>query len=172
MLHRRRAGRRHAPTTPKPRKVAVASGLLHNGGDGWSASMVGICGDVAGAEDGRDFAASCGASLRRRRGVSFFALVPRLRKIALFNLKLAFPDWSDGERREVVRGMIRQLGWMGGEFSQFPKYTAERIKEIVVLDGLENFLEAERGGKGVLVLTGHLARGSWLPLHRRGLDIR
>ena len=89
----------------------------------------------------------------------FFALVPRLKRIALFNLKLAFPDWSDERRREVVRGMIRQLGWMGGEFSQFPKYPAERIKEIVVLDGLENFLAAARAGKGVLVLTGHF--GAW-----------
>jgi KDO2-lipid IV(A) lauroyltransferase len=76
---------------------------------------------------------------------------------------LAFPDWSDERRREVVRGMIRQLGWMGGEFSQFPKYSAEHIKEIVVLDGLENFLAAERGGKGVLVLTGHFSAWELAP---------
>lgn len=93
----------------------------------------------------------------------FFALVPRLKRIALFNLKLAFPDWSDEERQRVVRGMIRQLGWMGGEFSQFPKYTAERIKEIVLLDGLENFLAAARGGKGVLVLTGHFSAWELAP---------
>src|SRR6202042_1362106 len=96
-------------------------------------------------------------------GFFFFGLVPRLKKIALFNLKLAFPDWSDERRREVMRGMIRQLGWMGGEFSQFPKYTAERIKEIVVLDGLENFLAAERGGKGILVLTGHFSAWELAP---------
>ena len=93
----------------------------------------------------------------------FFALAPRLKRIALFNLKLAFPDWSDEKRREVVSGMIGQLGWMGGEFSQFPKYTAERIKEIVVLDGLENFLAAERAGKGVLVLTGHFSAWELAP---------
>jgi KDO2-lipid IV(A) lauroyltransferase len=93
----------------------------------------------------------------------FFGLVPRLKKIALFNLKLAFPDWSDERRREVMRGMIRQLGWMGGEFSQFPKYTAERIKEIVALDDLENFMAAERGGKGVLVLTGHFSAWELAP---------
>ena len=93
----------------------------------------------------------------------FFALVPRLRRIALFNLQLAFPEWSEERRREVVRGMIRQLGWMGGEFSQFPKYSAERIKEIVVLDGLENFLSAERDGKGVLVLTGHFSAWELAP---------
>src|SRR5580693_7641204 len=93
----------------------------------------------------------------------FFAFVPQLKRIALFNLKLAFPDWSEEKRREVVTGMIRQLGWMGGEFSQFPKYTAERIKEIVELDGLENFLAAERDGKGVLVLTGHFSAWELAP---------
>ena len=93
----------------------------------------------------------------------FFALAPRLRRIASFNLKLAFPEWSDEKRRDVVNGMIRQLGWMGGEFSQFPKYTAERIKEIVGLDGLENFLAAERAGKGVLVLTGHFSAWELAP---------
>ena len=95
--------------------------------------------------------------------ILFFGLVPRLRRIALFNLKLAFPEWSDEKRRTVVRGMIRQLGWMGGEFSQLPSYTAERIKEIVALDGLENFLAAERRGKGVLVLTGHFSAWELAP---------
>jgi Kdo2-lipid IVA lauroyltransferase/acyltransferase len=93
----------------------------------------------------------------------FFAFVPRLKKIALFNLNLAFPEWSDERRREVVRGMIRQLGWMGGEFSQFPKYTAERTKEIVMLDGLENFLAAKGARKGVLVLTGHFSAWELAP---------
>jgi KDO2-lipid IV(A) lauroyltransferase len=55
--------------------------------------------------------------------------------------------------------MVCGIGWMGGEFSQFPKYTAEKIKDIVQLDGLENFLAAERRGKGVLFLTGHI--GAW-----------
>jgi len=59
--------------------------------------------------------------------------------------------------------MVRQLGWMGAEFSQFPKYTAERIKEIVLVDGLENFLAAERAGKGVLILTGHFSAWELAP---------
>jgi KDO2-lipid IV(A) lauroyltransferase len=93
----------------------------------------------------------------------FFASVPRLRRIALFNLKLAFPEWSDEKRRGVVNGMIRQLGWMGGEFSQFPKYTADRIKDIVVVDGLNNFLAAARASNGVLVLTGHFSAWELAP---------
>jgi KDO2-lipid IV(A) lauroyltransferase len=85
--------------------------------------------------------------------------MPRLRRVAEINLKIAFPEWDEAKRRHVIREMVRGIGWMGGEFSQFPKYTAEKIKDIVQLDGLENFLAAERRGKGVLFLTGHI--GAW-----------
>ena len=84
---------------------------------------------------------------------------PSLRRAALLNLRLAFPEWTDAQRRRAVRGLVRHMGWMGGEFSQFPKYTRENIERIVVLDGFENFAAAERRGKGVVFLTGHM--GAW-----------
>jgi len=83
----------------------------------------------------------------------------RLRRAALCNLRLAFPEWADGERRRITRRLVRHLGWMAGEFSQFPKYTSENIERVVVLDGFENFSAVERRGKGVLLLTGHM--GAW-----------
>jgi KDO2-lipid IV(A) lauroyltransferase len=86
-----------------------------------------------------------------------YALRPRLRRVADFNLQLAFPETSEVERRRIVRGMIRQMGWLGSEFSQFPKYTRENIERVVVIDGAENFEEAKRRGKGVLFLTGHMS---------------
>src|SRR5580704_12938709 len=91
-----------------------------------------------------------------------FRAVPRARSIALFNLGLAFPEWTDDQRRRTIRGMVRQIGWMAGEFSQFPKYaraSVGKMQQIVQLDGLENFLAGERAGKGVLFLTGHM--GAW-----------
>jgi len=84
---------------------------------------------------------------------------PPLRRAAHFNLRLAFPEWSDAERRRIIRRLVRHIGWMAGEFSQFPRYAAENIERIVVLDGFENFAAAERRGKGVLFLTGHM--GAW-----------
>ncbi len=84
---------------------------------------------------------------------------PPLRRAALFNLHLAFPEWTDAERRRTIRRLVRHLGWMGGEFSQFPKYTRENIEQVVVLDGFEYFAAARRRGKGVLFLTGHM--GAW-----------
>ncbi len=80
-----------------------------------------------------------------------------LRDAAMLNLKLAFPDWSEERRSATVRGMIRQVGWMAGEFSQFPRYTPENIRRIVEIDGEENFANAQAAGNGVLFLTGHMS---------------
>jgi Kdo2-lipid IVA lauroyltransferase/acyltransferase len=80
-----------------------------------------------------------------------------LRRAAMFNLHLAYPDWSEKKRKGVIRGMIRQIGWMAAEFSQFPKYTRQNIERVVVLDGFENFDAGRRRGKGVLFLTGHMS---------------
>jgi KDO2-lipid IV(A) lauroyltransferase len=86
-------------------------------------------------------------------------LLPKLRKTAEFNLKLAFPEWTGQRRRSVMKQMTRNLGWMAAEFARFPKYTKENIESAVVLDGHENFLAGQSRGRGVLYLTGHI--GAW-----------
>jgi KDO2-lipid IV(A) lauroyltransferase len=85
--------------------------------------------------------------------------LPKLRKTAEFNLKLAFPDWTEERRAAVIKGMGRNLAWMAVEFARLPRYTRENIENSVVLDGHENFLAAQERGKGVIYLTGHL--GAW-----------
>jgi Kdo2-lipid IVA lauroyltransferase/acyltransferase len=92
-----------------------------------------------------------------------YALQPRLHRIALFNLQIAFPDWTAAQRERVIRGMVRQIGWMIGECSQFPKYTRANIEKLVVIDGAENFAAAQERGKGVLFLTGHMSAWELAP---------
>jgi Kdo2-lipid IVA lauroyltransferase/acyltransferase len=88
-----------------------------------------------------------------------YAILPKLRKTAEFNLQLAFPEWSEAQRKAVIHGMLRNLGWMAAEFARLPRYTKENIEQLVVLDGHENFLAGHGRGKGVLYLTGHI--GAW-----------
>lgn len=90
---------------------------------------------------------------------SVYVFLPRWQKTAQINLSIAFPEWSDAQRKSVLRGMLRNLGWMAAEFARFPKYSKENVGGIIVLDGHENFLEGQRRGKGVLYLTGHI--GAW-----------
>src|SRR4029077_11179163 len=69
-----------------------------------------------------------------------YAMLPRLQRTAELNLRVAFPEWDAPRRNAVIRGMVRNLGWMAAEFARFPKYTRENIEEIVILEGHENFL--------------------------------
>src|SRR5579871_1234690 len=47
-----------------------------------------------------------------------YALLPKLRKTAEFNLRLAFPEWTEKKRAAVTHGMLRNLGWMAAEFAR------------------------------------------------------
>jgi Kdo2-lipid IVA lauroyltransferase/acyltransferase len=100
-------------------------------------------------------------SVARMVGAAFAAIAFRvrtpLRRAAQTNLRIAFPEISETKRDEIIRRMVRQVGWMAAEFSQLPKYSRDNIENIVVIDGFENFDAAKRRGKGVLFLTGHMS---------------
>lgn len=84
---------------------------------------------------------------------------PRLRRVGLFNLRLAFPEWNDRRRRQVLFGLFRNFGRMLADFSHFPKWTRENLESLIIYDGFENFARAREQGKGVLFLTAHF--GNW-----------
>ena len=92
-------------------------------------------------------------------GKLVYYLHPRLRRVGLRNLQLAFPQMSPVERRKILRGVYVSLGRLLGEACLFPRYTRGNASKIAVYQGYENFAEAEKRGKGVLLLTGHF--GGW-----------
>ncbi|MBZ5516202.1 MAG: lysophospholipid acyltransferase family protein [Acidobacteriia bacterium] len=81
----------------------------------------------------------------------------RLRKVGLFNLRLAFPEWSDKERSEVLRDLFRGFGRMLADFAHFPYWNRENIEHLIIYDGFENYAQAQEQGKGVLFLTAHFS---------------
>lgn len=99
--------------------------------------------------------------LARMAGVSIARLLlflrPPLRHAAMENLRLAFPGWSDTQRRTVIRGMARQAGWLAAEFAHLPALNRTNLDRVIVLDDTENFRAAQARGKGVLFLTGHMS---------------
>lgn len=92
-------------------------------------------------------------------GRAAYLIAPRLRRVGLRNLELAFPSQSKIERERLLRGMYRNLGWQLAEFCRMPGYTLAEAKRFIRYEGLENYLAARDRGKGVLVLTGHI--GAW-----------
>ena len=99
---------------------------------------------------------------RLMAGVLAFAVCwvhGRLRRVGVRNLELALPELSNEERRRILRGVYRHLGWQLVEFCRMPLYTAENTRGWLRTEGLEHYLAAEARGKGVLIVTGHL--GAW-----------
>ncbi len=92
-------------------------------------------------------------------GGAVYHLHPRLRRVGLRNLEMAFPEKPPVERRKILRGVYVSLGRLLGEACLFPRYTARNVSQVAVYQGFENFEAAEKRGKGVLLLTGHF--GGW-----------
>jgi KDO2-lipid IV(A) lauroyltransferase len=88
-----------------------------------------------------------------------FHLARRQRRAGMRNLELAFPEKSEHERLQILRGCFQNIGRLLVEFSHFPELTRENIARYVDVDGFENYAEAVRRGRGVIYLTGHL--GAW-----------
>ncbi len=92
-------------------------------------------------------------------GLAAWMCLPRLRRVGLRNLALAFPDRSERERRRLLRASMRSLGWQLAEFAMMSRYTAGQASQYIRYEGLENYLAAREHGRGVFVLTAHL--GAW-----------
>jgi KDO2-lipid IV(A) lauroyltransferase len=88
-----------------------------------------------------------------------YRLWPRLRRVGLFNLRLAFPEWPERARRRVLFGLFRNLGRMFADFAHFPRLNRQNIERVIIYDGFENYARAHSQGKGVLFLTAHF--GNW-----------
>jgi KDO2-lipid IV(A) lauroyltransferase len=85
--------------------------------------------------------------------------VPRLRRIARRNLRLAFPELDAHDREAIVDGTFRTIGRLLFAVARFPSLSRANINQCISYEGLENYEAAKQAGRGVLVATGHL--GNW-----------
>lgn len=92
-------------------------------------------------------------------GLLAYALYPRLRRVGMRNLEIAFPGKTRRERRKILRRVYINIGRQMAEFCLLPRYSPENISQAAIYDGFENFAEANSRGKGVIFLTAHL--GGW-----------
>jgi Kdo2-lipid IVA lauroyltransferase/acyltransferase len=92
-------------------------------------------------------------------GALSYWLWPRLRRVGMFNLRLAFPDWPERRRRQVLFRLFQNLGRMLADFAHFRHLNRNNIERLVTYEGFEHFARAQSLGKGVLFLTAHF--GNW-----------
>jgi KDO2-lipid IV(A) lauroyltransferase len=94
-------------------------------------------------------------------GEIFYLLDRRDRRIALFNLKIAFPEKDAAEHRRILRASCRNLGRVAAEFCHLQRLDAGRLSRVVSFDDRAAWEHAiERAGRqGAVILTAHF--GNW-----------
>lgn len=92
-------------------------------------------------------------------GLFFYYLVPIRKEVTLKNLKIAFPDLSERERRRLARAAYRNFAVVLVEILSIPSISKERMLRAARIDGAPLVEEKLREGKGVVFLTAHF--GNW-----------
>ncbi len=77
------------------------------------------------------------------------------RRVVLDNLRLAFPQKTEAERRAIARATFVNLGRMISDFVRLPFLGREELERIFEYRGWESYLAAKSRGKGVIACTAH-----------------
>ncbi len=92
-----------------------------------------------------------------------YYLLGSLRRVAMTNLHIAFPELGESEHKRLAKGAFKNLGRVLGTMSHFPTATRESLAKTIefqidpdVYAGYES-LKAE--GRGVIIVSPHL--GNW-----------
>jgi len=93
------------------------------------------------------------AALGNVLGLLAYALAHKRRRIALVNLGLCFPQWSEAERRRIARRHFQALSRSVLEHGVLWWGSKERIQRLVRVEGVEN-LDAARD-RPVIALAPH-----------------
>jgi len=85
--------------------------------------------------------------------------IPRLRRTAMRNLELAYPEKSFTERCEIADEVFLSIARLIWIFARFPQLSSKNINQLIRYEGLHYFLDAKKRGRGVLFATAHF--GNW-----------
>jgi len=101
-----------------------------------------------------------GLALGRGLGSFVWHVVRYRRVVVLDNLTAAFGQEMDAsEIRATARLFYQNLGMTLMEFLSLPGLGNEGVRDLVDMEGIENFRAVQEAGKGGLIVSGHF--GNW-----------
>ncbi len=99
-------------------------------------------------------------AIGRSVGSLVYAIDSRHRKITLANVHMAFgSEKNDAEKREIAEGAFRHFGAMLFELITLGRPAWKDLESRFEFEGAERLEEAQRRGKGVLLVAAHF--GNW-----------
>lgn len=90
-------------------------------------------------------------------GRLLYLLLPKRRAVAAVNLRLCFPELGENERKRLLHRHFATLGMAIFELAMAWWASDRRIDAMVHFEGLEHLLDAQRQGRGVVLLSAHFA---------------
>jgi KDO2-lipid IV(A) lauroyltransferase len=95
----------------------------------------------------------------RTKGKFFYYLLPIRKKTAVSNLKLAFPEKSEAEIKNIVKGCYVNVITVIAEFFYMRKLSVDKLKNLLRVENIELMQEKLKRGKGLIMISGHF--GNW-----------
>lgn len=150
-------------------EVALGQPPMPPGGVGWEARFWELL--MRAVEVGtRPLPRRVRPALGRGIGDLAHRALRRWREIALRNLALAYPEWSEAQVRRVARDCFRHLGKNVVEFLALSSQSPEQVQALVRVEGMEHLRAALTTGEGAILTSAHY--GNWeLAAARVGCEI-
>ena len=92
--------------------------------------------------------------LGRGLGLLSYYVLPKRREIAEINLRIAFPDASSQEIKRLLKSSMKNIGIALFE-TVLSWWKSERVFALCKIEGLDNLKEAQKSGKGIIILSAH-----------------
>jgi KDO2-lipid IV(A) lauroyltransferase len=92
-------------------------------------------------------------------GLGFYAIDAAHRRLAVRQLRAAFPTRSTAECRAIARATFAHFGRLLVAVLRFSTLTPDRMRERIEFEGEERIRTALAAGKGAIVFSGHF--GYW-----------
>ena len=104
-------------------------------------------------------------ALGRGVGAGLYHMNSRMRRVAIRNLELAYPQWTSSQRRVVARQSVQSTGELMAEMGRLWSQPWSRTEGLLEVDGMAYVTEPLATGQGVIVLGPHLGNWELLGMH-------
>lgn len=94
-------------------------------------------------------------------GILWFDVFRIRRRIALENVRRAFPEWPEDKVISTARRSLLEQGYLIADFAEMGFITRENLLKKVKVVGLENLDQALAQNKGAFILALHMSNGDY-----------